>query len=383
LGVFGLVVVVAGFVAVLLRPDAGRSAARPPAPPPPPAVTISLPLRAPVVDWQEFTGQFSAVDTVDIRARVSGYLTEIHFTDGQIVHKGDLLFVIDPRPFEIELQQAAAQYQSAMAQLDLASRELTRTDELRKNDFASRETYDQRKQQMESAQAAVDQAKAAIRSAQLDLEFSHIRAPITGRIGAHQVSVGNLISGSTGTASGVLATIVSLDPIYLDFDMSEADYLAFMRSAGRPGTTGDVAVEARLADESRWKRRGTLDFLDNRLDRGSGTIRARATFENADGLLTPGSFARLRLAASPPHPGLLVPDAAITTDQSRQLVMTVAPDGTVVPKLVQTGALHGTLREIASGLTADDKVIVNGLMRARPGAKVTPEPGHIEANAES
>jgi RND family efflux transporter MFP subunit len=368
--------------ALFALPLRGRPAVAEPAAPPPPAVTVSAPVLADVANWQEFTGQFSAVDTVEIRARVSGYLAAIHFADGQIVRKGDPLFTIDPRPYEIALEQANAQYQAASAQLELANRELARSTELRQRDFASGETVDQRQQQVRAAQAAIEQANAAIRAAQLDLEFSQIRAPASGRIGTHQVSVGSLISGSAGTASALLATIVVLDPIHLDFDMSEADYLGFLRAAGRPGSAHDVGVAARLADETGWQRQGVLDFVDNQMDRGSGTIRARATFANGDGFLTPGTFARLRFAAGGARPALLVPDAAIATDQSRKLVMTVAADGTVVPKLVQIGPLADGLRVIAGGLAPGDRVIINGLMRARPGSKVTPQPGHIDHAAQ-
>jgi len=366
----------------------GRPAAAQPAAAPPPAVTVSAPLQANVADWQAFTGQFAAVDTVEIRARVSGYLTAIHFTDGQVVHKGDKLFTIDPRPYEIALQQANAQYQTAYAQIDLATREYSRASVLHQRDYSSGETVDQRQQQLRAAQAAVEQARAAIDAAKLDLEFSQITAPVTGRIGAHQVSVGSLVSGSTGTGSALLATIVTLDPIHLDFDMSESDYLSFLRAAGRPSGTGpeaihNVLVDAKLADETDWSRHGVLDFLDNQLDRGSGTIRARATFANADGFLTPGSFGQLRLAAGGTRVALLVPDAAITTDQSRKLVMTVAPDGTVVSKVVQPGAIADGLRVISSGLVPGDQVIINGLLRARPGTKVTPQISQIAAPAQS
>jgi RND family efflux transporter MFP subunit len=366
----------------------GEPAAAQPAPAPAPAVTVSAPLQADVADWQAFTGQFAAVDTVEIRARVSGYLTAIHFTDGQIVRKGDPLFTIDPRPYEIALQQANAQYQTAYAQIDLATREYSRASVLHQRDYTSGETVDQRQQQLRAAQAAVEQAKAAIDAAKLDLEFSQITAPVTGRIGAHQVSVGSLISGSTGTASALLATIVTLDPIHLDFDMSESDYLSFLRAAGRPAGTGpgaihNVQVDAKLADETDWTRHGVLDFLDNQLDRGSGTIRARATFANADNFLTPGSFGQLRLAAGGTRSALLVPDSAITTDQSRKLVMTVAADGTVVPKVVHPGQIADGLRVITDGLVAGDQVITNGLLRARPGAKVTPQLSQIVAPARS
>jgi RND family efflux transporter MFP subunit len=350
---------------------------------PPPAVTVSTPLERKLAGWTRFTGQFSAVDQVDLRAQVSGYLTEIHFTDGQLIHKGDLLFVIDPRPFQIQMEQATAQYQSAAAALDLAGRQLKRTTELQRSDFASRDLLDQRVQAQQAAQAALEQAKAAIRSAQLNLEFTRIVAPFSGRIGAHQVSVGSLISGGGATASTLLATIVSLDPIHVDFDMSETDYLAWRRyqNAQQASGTTDRTVEASLSDEQGWPRRGTLDFVDNQLDRGSGTIHARAALPNPDLLIAPGEFARLRLATTAPRSVLLVPDAALITDQSAKLVMTVAEGGAIVPKPVQTGPLSNGLRVITAGLAPSDRVVINGLMRARPGAKVTPQQGTIKLAA--
>jgi RND family efflux transporter MFP subunit len=361
-------------------------AAAEPAAPPPPAVTVSAPLQREMAGWTRFTGQFSAVDEVDLRAQVSGYLTEIHFTDGQIVHQGDLLFVIDPRPFEIQLQQATAQYQTASAALDLANEQLTRTSVLQRSDFASRDLLDQRVQAQRAAQAAVEQAKAAVRSAQLNLEFSRITAPFSGRIGAHQLSIGNLVQGGAGAAtSTMLATIVSLDPIHLDFDMSEADYLAWRRYEQAQQASGavDRTVEASLSDEAGWTRRGVLDFVDNQMDRGSGTIHARVNLANPDLLIAPGQFARLRLPTTAARSVLLVPDAAVITDQSTKLVMTVAADGTVVPKPVQTGPLNGELRVITAGLTATDQVVINGLVRARPGGKVTPQPGSISLAASN
>jgi multidrug efflux system membrane fusion protein len=375
--------------AVFLGPkwlNNGSPAAAQPAAPPPPAVTVSLPLVRDLASWTTFTGQFSAVDYVELRAQVSGYLTEIHFTDGQIVHKGDLLFVIDPRPYEITLQQAAAQLLTATAGLDLANKEIVRTTELRRNDFASGELLDQRVQQQRAAQAAVNQAQAAVRSAQLNLEFTHITAPLNGRISSHRVSLGNLIQGGLGaTSSTMLTTIVSLDPIYLDFDISEGDYLTYQRylQSQHGGNPVDRTVEADLSDEQGWKRRGVLDFMDNQMDRSSGTIHARATVPNPDLFIAAGQFARLRLPTSAGRPTLLVPDSAISTDQSRKLVMTVAQDGTVVPKPVEIGQLSGGLRIIEHGLTGSDRVIINGLMRARPGTKVTPQEGQIAAPPQS
>jgi len=356
------------------------------APPPPPPVTVSTPLERRLGGWTRFTGQFSAIDQVQLQAQVTGYLTEIHFTDGQIIHKGDLLFVIDPRPYEIQLEQAKAQLDDATAGLNLADRQLVRTTDLQHSDFASRDLLDQRVQAQRAAQASIEQAKAAIRSAELNLEFTHVTAPFSGRIGAHQVSVGSLVLGGTGAVTNtVLATIVSLDPIHLDFDMSEADYLAWRRyeQAAQAGAAADHNVDASLSDEQGWTRTGVLDFVDNQMDRSSGTIHARASLPNPDLLIAPGQFARLRLPTAAPHPVLLVPDAAVIADQSTKLVMTVAADGTVVPKLVQAGPLDGGLREITGGLAATDRVIINGLVRARPGAKVTPQAGSISVAASS
>ncbi len=352
------------------------------APPPPPSVTVSPPLQRTLARSVDFTGQFSAVDQVDLRAQVSGYLTEIHFTDGQIVHKGDLLFVIDPRPYEIQLQQAVAQYQTAVAGLSLANKEVARSTTLHRNDFESGEVVDQRTQVQQAAMATIEQGKAAIRSAQLNLDFTRIAAPFTGRIGARQVSIGSLISGSPGNGTS-LSSIVSLDPIHLDFDMSEADALTYQRFLATKPPGIDRSVKLSLSDETGWQRRGEMDFLNNQVDRGSGTLHARATVANPDLLIAPGQFARLQLPISAPQPVLLVPDAALVTDQSRKLVMTALPDGTVVPKPVEIGALDGDrLRVITKGLAATDQVIVNGLMRLRPGAKVAPHPGKIDMAAQ-
>jgi RND family efflux transporter MFP subunit len=357
----------------------GAGAQAPPAPP----VTVSQPINRDVVEWTQYTGQFAAVDYVEIRPRVSGNVTELHFTDGQIVKKGDLLFVIDPRPFEIELQQADAQRATAQAQLDFSAREVTRGIALRKNDTLAASDYDQRVQRMKSATAALQTAEAAIRQAQLDLEFSHITAPISGRISNHLVSVGNLVSGGVNiTTPTLLTTIVSLDPIWFYFDMSEADYMAYRRavSEGRIPSARDAGgtqAEVRLDDERDWKRQGRIDFFDNQVDRSSGTIRVRATFPNPDLFITPGEFGRLRLPISQPHVAMLIPDAAITTDQSRKIAMTVAADGTVVPKVIEPGPLIDGLRVVRSGLDPSDRVVIDGLIRARPGTKVSAQPGQI------
>ena len=379
----GLAAVSGACVLLLGRPTQPAVAQAAPASPPP--VTVSPPLQKEVTEWDEYTGQFAAVDYVEIRARVSGYLTEIHFTDGQIVNKGDLLFVIDPRPYEIELQQGQAQLATAEATLDLANRELARAASLREKDFVAQSTYDQRLQTMKSAAASVETGKAAVRQANLDLEFSHVTAPVTGRISQHQVSIGNLVSGGTATTPTLLTTIVSLDPIYLNFDMSEAQLLSYERAvaSGKLKSTRDngVPVFARLTDETEWTRSGTMNFVDNQVDRGAGTIRARAIFPNPNFFLTPGQFGRLRIPGSEPYQAILIPEAAVVTDQSSKLLMTVAEDGTVVPKLVRLGPTIDGLRVVRSGLDPKDRVIIDGLVRARPGAKVTPQIGEIKPSA--
>jgi membrane fusion protein, multidrug efflux system len=369
----------AALVAVAVAHALWRTETSQAAPPPPPQVTISRPLRQTVAASTGFLGQFSAVDSVELRAQVGGTLTEIHFKDGQIVHQGDLLFVIDPRPYQIRLDQAVAQLQTAQAKVALTQAQLWRAQQLKSTSFGTAESVDVRAADQRAADAAVDTAKAAIMDARLDLEFSRLTAPFTGRIGSHQVSTGNLVSGSRGGTgpTTLLATIVSLDPVYLDFDMSEADYRAWQRdnpaSSGQPN--GDVAIS--LGGDGRYDRHATLDFIDNALNRGSGTIHARATVPNPDLSITPGQFARLRLVTGHPAEALLVPAAAVLPDQSADIVMTVAADGTVAPKPVQVGDVYQGLRVIQSGLTADDRVIIDGLMRARPGSKVTPVDGNI------
>ena len=352
---------------------------------PPAHVTVSNPLVRDVDTRIGLLGQFSAIDRVELRAQVGGTLTEIHFQDGQIVNKRDHLFVIDPRPYEIKLAKATAQLQTASARLALASSQLVRSQTLQRSNFATAETVDQRTAEQNSAQAAIDDAKAQIRDAQLDLEYCQITAPFAGRIGARLVSIGSLVAGSRAATSPttLLTTIVSLDPIYLDFDMSESDYLTFARERARlPGPlANEVAIS--LGDENRFTRTGTLDFVDNSLNRSSGTIHARATVPNPDLFLVPGEFARIRVAVASPAPTLLVPDAAVVLDQSQHMVMSVSTDGTVVPAPVETGDLRGGLRVIQSGLGPDDRVIIDGLVHAIPGTKVDPQEGTIRYDATS
>lgn len=349
----------------------------PAAAPPPPRVTVATPLRETVAATTDFLGQFSAVDSVELRAQVGGTLTSINFRDGQIVHKGDLLFTIDARPYFVHLAQAAAQLQSAQAHTVLTGVELWRAAQLRRSNYGSAETLDQRQADQRAADAAAASARAAVDDAKLDIEFSRVVAPFTGRIGAHQVSVGNLVSGSRAGSSPttLLATLVSLDPIHLDFDMSEADYLAFQRA--HPGATVNTPVQISVGDDGHFTRPATLDFIDNAMDRGSGTIHARATVPNADFSLTPGQFARVRVLTGAPSPVLLVPAAAVVPDQDRQTLLVARADGTVVPKAVTIGGLQDGLRIVRGGLAPDDRVIIDGLMLAHPGAKIQAMPGRI------
>ena len=345
-----------------------------------PSVTVAQPLQRKIVEYDEFTGQFAPVEFVEVRSRVSGYLQAIQFKEGQIIKKGDLLVVIDPRPFEAALASAKAQLAQSLARLELANRQLARASELRKRNTVAVSTYDERLQEQRVAAAAAAIARATIRTAELNLEFCRIVAPIDGRIGRRMVSKGNLVSGGAGSGNTLLTTIVSIDPIYFVFDMSESDFLAFQRAvqSGKLKSTRDaVKVFGRLTDEPDWPREGTLNFVDNRIDRTAGTIRVCAVFPNKDGFLTPGQFGRIRLPGSPPYTALLIPDRAVLTDQSNKIVMTVTKDGTVVPKRIKPGPLYDGLRIVRSGLSPDDRIIINGLMRARPGQKVTPKKGVI------
>jgi RND family efflux transporter MFP subunit len=348
-------------------------------------VTVSKPRVETITEWDEFTGQFEAVDSVEIRARVSGYLDTIGFEDGQLVKKGDMLFVIDPRPFQIALASAKSALNSANARAALAKQQLGRAETLKQKDFTSQATLDQRQQEMLSASADAQVAQAAINAAQLNLDFTHIAAPLDGRIGRHEVSLGNLIMGGDGGQTTLLTTIVSLDPIRLVFDMSESDYLAYQRREAEGKMVSkreDLPVEAHLMDETDWTLKGKMDFVNNAVDRSSGTIRARAIFPNPGMLITPGQFGRIRITGSEPHEAILIPDSAIVSDQSRKIVMTVDAQGKVVPKPIRPGPGYLGLRIVRDGLTKDDVIIIDGLLRARGGATVKPEQGKIEFPAD-
>jgi membrane fusion protein, multidrug efflux system len=348
--------------------------------PAPPTVTVANPLKQSLTEWDEFTGRFDATAAVDIRARVSGYLDAVNFTDGAMVKEGDVLFEIDPRPYQSAVDRAQADLDSAKASLQLATSQLNRAKALEGTPALSAAAFDERVQEQESAAAAVEQATAALKAEQLNLGFTKVRAPISGRVSNRRVDVGNLVTGDPNAT--LLTTIVTLDPLYFVFDMSEGDFLAYQRAVERgavPSTRDEgTNVEAQLSDEADWPHHGKMNFVDNRIDTGSGTIRVRALFPNSDLFITPGQFGRIRIPGSNEYEALLVPDSAIVVDQSNRIVMTVTDDGTVVPKPIRPGPSQpGGLRIVREGLTGDEKIIINGLVRARPGAKVTPEPGVI------
>jgi multidrug efflux system membrane fusion protein len=346
-----------------------------------PQVVVSKPLVQDIDTRLGFLGQFAAVSQVELRAQVGGTLTGIFFKDGDVVRKGDLLFTIDARPYDITLAEANAQLEVAAARLELADRQLDRAKDLEQSNAGSVENVDQRVSDQRSARAAVEEAKARIRDAQFDLDHCRITAPFTGRMGTHLVSVGNLIAGSRTATSPttLLATLVSLDPIYLDFDMSESDFLVYSKYRGHLKEGHVQKVEVALGDDNQYARSGVFDFLDNVLDRSSGTIHARATVANSNLVLTPGLFARVRLVVAPPSPTLLVPDTAVLPDQSQHMVMTVSADGTVAPKRVEVGEIRDGLRVIRSGLAPSDRVIVDGLLHAAPGTKVATQDGTIRS----
>jgi len=346
--------------------------------PAPPSVTVANPVQRTVVDRDEYVGRFVAVDAVEVRSRVSGYLAKIHFTDGQMVKKGDLLFTIDRRPFEIALDQMRANLAQARANLAFTEADLARGHELLHNRTITEQTYDQRTQAKRVAEASVAAQEAMVHSAELDLnEYSELRAPVDGRIGDRRVSVGNLVTGGNGSNTTMLATIVSVDPIRFEFTFDEASYLRYQRFAGADTAMasgqGGVQVTLKLIDEPDFQHSGRMDFVDNAIDRSSGTIRGRAVFANHDALFTPGMFGRVRVPGSPPYTALLLPDAAIGTEQARKFVLVVDDGGVARQKYVTLGQFDDGLRVIKDGLTPGDRVIVKGLMRVRSGTKVAVE----------
>ena len=370
----------------LLQPAApgGTSATAPKGPAgPPPIVTVSKPLERQVIEWDEYTGRFEAVDAVDVKARVSGYLTEVHFRDGQMVKRGDLLFSIDARPFERALDQARAELEQWQARVRNASKDVSRALPLVRQGVVSEKSYDDRENALEDATAAAKVADAKVKTAELELSFTKVLSPIDGRVSRAAVSIGAYIVGNNSSGT-LLTNVVSQDPIHIYFDVNENNFLKYQRLTQQGAAAGasrvGTAVEIALPDDRGFPHRGTLDFIDNRLDVATSSLRVRASVDNASGLFSPGMFARVRVAASAPGPALLLPDAAILTDQTNRYVLVAADDGTVMRRAVQVGRLSEGLRIIRSGITANDWVIVKGIQRARPDQKVTPRREPIQVS---
>jgi RND family efflux transporter MFP subunit len=353
--------------------------------PPPPKVTVAKPIKRTVIDHDEYVGRFVPIDVVEIRARVSGYLDKVHFQDGQTVKQGDLLFTIDKRPFQNTLDQARANLETAKSNVVFTQADLARGQQLLRDRTISEQIFEQRSQAFRNAQSAVAASEAMVRQAELDLEFTELRAPVTGRIGDRRVTPGNLVTGGTGGSTTLLAVIVSTDPIRFEFTFDEASLLRYERVAreGGSGVTGGsrTAIRLKLIDEQDFSHIGRIDFVDNAIDRSTGTMRGRAQFANSDGLFTPGLFARVEVPASSPYDAVMIPDAAIGTEQVRKFVYVVDKDNIARQRFVTLGQAVDDLRVIKHGLSFEDSVIVNGLMRARPGQKVTPEEQQAPAQA--
>jgi RND family efflux transporter MFP subunit len=351
---------------------------------PPPPVTVATPLVKDIIEWDDFSGRFEAVDKVDVRARVGGYLKSTHFKEGDFVKKGDLLFTIDQRPYQAALRQAEAAVANTQARLEFTTSEVGRAKNLRERGNVPERILEQRIQEQRQAAADLSSAKGALDQAKLNMEFSEVRAPIGGRISSNFVTEGNLITGGTADST-LLTTIVSLSPIHFVFDIDEQAYIKYSRLArigDRPsGRDNANPVFVSLADEANFRHRGRMDFVDNRIDNNTGTMRGRAIFDNEDKFLTPGQFGRIRVLGSGKYQAVLIPDSAIATDQSRKLVLTVGENNIVKSVPVTPGPLVDGLRIIRQGLTGSEKIVINGLQRAQDGAPVTPEPGEIKATA--
>jgi RND family efflux transporter MFP subunit len=360
-------------VASLALAGCGRSAAQSQAAAPPPQVNVAQVIARQVTESDEFTGRFEAVERVEVRPRVSGYISSVNFTDGADVSKGDVLFVIDPRPYEAERNRARAQLAQARSQLELAKSQRDRATALLAKHAISQEEFDTRTAGNEQAEANVAAAQAALDSAALNLGFTRVLAPISGRISRALVTGGNLV----GAGQTLLTTVVSLDPIYVSFDGDEQVYLKYLKAAHAAATRDaqDVRnpVHVGLADESGYPHEGVLVFMDNALDPATGTIRSRARLENHDRLFTPGLFARIKLLGSAQHAAILVQDSAVGTDQTERFVLVVGNGDKVSIRPVKLGPIVDGLRVVAEGLTPGETIVVNGLQRVRPGAQVSPQ----------
>ncbi len=365
--------------ALLLPLLCSACGSRAPQAPPPPKVTVVQPASRDVVEWDEYTARLEAIDSVEIRPRVSGYLQSVHFADGAMVTEGQPLFTIDPRPYRAALQRAEADVALAKSRLALAQKNLARAGDLLASHAISREEGDIRESNVRQAQASVDEAQAARDAAALDVEFTNVTAPVSGRVGRKLVTEGNLINGGVGTQGTLLTTIVSLDPIYAYFEADERAFFKYSRLAqtGQRRSSREYKnpVRVAFADETEFTHEGWMDFVDNQLDRGTGTIIGRAVLPNPDLMLAPGLFARLRLPGSGSYRAILISDEAIGNDQSQKFVYVVDADGTARYRSIKIGPLIDGLRVVREGLGPEDWIVVAGLQRVKPGAKVDAERG--------
>jgi len=344
-----------------------------PSVPPPANVKIAQPLSQQVTEWDEFTGRIEAVNTVEVRARVSGYLEKINFTAGSAVKKGDLLFVIDSKPFKAQLSYAVAELEQAKARKELAKNELARAENMLKAKGISTEEYDAREKGLRGATAAVESATAQMASAQLNLEFTEVRAPINGRISRELITAGNLVNGSGGDATK-LATIVSMNPVYVAVDVDERAILSYRREAQKQGHKLEgTKVELALSDEQGFPHAGRVDYVAPMENPVTGTVSVRGVFDNVDELLSPGFFARMRIRGGAAYDGLLLPDRAIGTDQADHFVWVMSPDKKVTQHKIIAGKKIGDLRVISQGLKADEWVVIEGLQKLRPNSSVEVE----------
>jgi RND family efflux transporter MFP subunit len=344
---------------------------------PPPPVTIAKPVTKEIVEWDEYTGRTDAVQSVNITSRVSGYLYNITFKAGDMVNQNDLLFVIDPRPYQAAYDQANGQLRQAEAQQKLNNLNLTRADELRAKSVIAKQDYDNSVAQKNVADAQVIAEQATVESAQLNLDFTEIRAPVSGRVGREMVTVGNLVQAD----STLLTTLVSVNPIYAYFNIDERSELKY-RQLAREGKLADprsaeVPVYVQLENEKGFPHQGTIDFVNNQYDPSTGTLQARGILPNADGFLVPGAFVRVRIAGSPRYQAVLVTDRAIGSDQGQKFALVVGANNVVEVRPLELGPVVDGLRVVRKGLTGDENVIINGLVNARPGSKVNPQPGDM------
>jgi RND family efflux transporter MFP subunit len=364
-------------VATVILSATGCAKKKPP-PPPPPTVFVSHPLKTRIVDWDDYVGRFEAIDSVDVRPRVTGYLQSIAFKDGQIVKKGQLLFIIDPRPYQAALDQAKGQEEHAVSALSNAKIELTRAQNLLAAHAIPEQQYETRLAAQQQAAADLTAARANVQTAALNLGFTRVIAPLGGRISDRRVAPGNLVTQDTT----ILTNIADMDPIRFTFDGAESLYLKYERenAKGVRPTSRNFAnpVEIRLQDQPTYAIKGHMDFVDNALDPNSGTIRGRAVVPNPKYILTPGMFGHLRLLGSGAYDGLLIPDEAITAQQSDEIVYVVGKDGKVAQRKVQLGPLVDGLRVVRSGLGADEAVVIDGVQRAKVGVQVTAKQGTIK-----